>query len=156
MQRLTRLRRPRWHCEKSALRARTGKQRPGPSDSGQACRERTRSERKACGKLPAPFRDRRRREGRFAPPPAPQEPSSSFATFEPPGGSHGRRGLQLQASFLDKRACLKALDSRRAFLRAFCGGLWQGGGAAPSRPIPLPHRTVSGFYLASRAGGGRG
>ena len=47
VQRLTRLRRPRhWCCGNSALRARTGKQRPGPSDSGKACRKRTRSERK--------------------------------------------------------------------------------------------------------------
>ena len=35
--------------------------RPGLSDYKKACRERTRSEWKACDKLPAPFRDRRRR-----------------------------------------------------------------------------------------------
>ena len=71
VQRHTRLRRPRhWYCGNSALRARTGKRRPGLSDYKQACRKRTRSEWKARDKLPAPFRDRRRREGRFAPPPA--------------------------------------------------------------------------------------
>ena len=35
-------------------------------------------------------------------------------------------------------------------------GLWQGGGAAPSRINPLPHRNAFDFYLALCAGGGRG
>ena len=40
-----------------------------------------------------------------------------MAAFEPPGGSHGRRGLQSRAFLPDKRAYLKALAGCRTFLR---------------------------------------
>ena len=73
VQRHTRLRRPRhWCCGNSALHTRTGKRRPGLSDYKQACRKRTRCERKACDNCRPRFVTAEGEKGALRLPPPPK------------------------------------------------------------------------------------